>query len=77
MEYLRGHLRATLDALNDGCRVLGHTTWSLLDNFEWTNGYSESFGLYHVNFEDPERTRTPKASVAFLRRVIETRVVPN
>lgn len=76
LAYLRGHLQAVLDALNDGCRVLGHATWSLLDNFEFVYGYSQHFGLYQVDFESPERTRTPKASVAWLRSVIETRVVP-
>lgn len=40
IEYLRGHLQATLDAINDGCNVRGHTSWSIMDNFEWMKGYS-------------------------------------
>lgn len=39
IEFLHGHLQATLDAIRDGCDVRGHTTWSLIDNMEWTNGY--------------------------------------
>lgn len=40
IDYLKGHLRATLDAINDGCNVTAHTTWSIMDNFEWMRGYS-------------------------------------
>ncbi|XP_037029322.1 myrosinase 1-like [Bradysia coprophila] len=75
--YLRGHLKAVLDAIDDGVNVTGHTTWSLLDNFEWMMGYSERFGIHYVDFDDPARPRTPKASVAFLRNVIQTRIVPD
>ena len=57
--------------LLDGCHVKGYTAWSLLDNFEWFRGYSERFGLHYVNFTDPERPRTPKASAAFYSSIIE------
>lgn len=72
----QGHLQAALDAINDGCNVTGHTTWGLMDDFEWTSGYTAAFGLYKVNFDVPERTRTPKASVAVLRNIIKTRRIP-
>lgn len=55
----------------DGCDIRGYTVWSLLDNFEWMMGTTEHFGLHYVNFSDPERPRTPKASAAFYRSVIE------
>lgn len=70
------HLLAVLDAINDGCNVTGHTTWSILDNFEWMRGYSERFGITHVNFDQPNRQRTPKASMAFLRNIYQSRRVP-
>uniref|UniRef100_A0A8C9S1Z6 Lactase n=1 Tax=Scleropages formosus TaxID=113540 RepID=A0A8C9S1Z6_SCLFO len=44
---------------------------SLMDGFEGPQGYSERFGLHYVNFEDPNRPRTPKASAYFYSKVIE------
>lgn len=54
----------------DGIKVRGYTAWSLLDNFEWSRGYSEYFGLHAVDMMDPERPRTPKASASFYRELI-------
>lgn len=65
----------------DQCDVRGYTAWSFLDNFEWMSGYSEHFGLHYVNFSDPDRPRTPKASASYFTSIIETngflRPVPN
>jgi len=41
-----------------------------MDNFEWIHGYSEKFGLYYVDFDNPDRPRTPKASAAYYKSVI-------
>ena len=42
-----------------------------MDNFEWASGYSERFGLHYVNFTDPTRARTPKASARYYTSIIE------
>lgn len=47
-----------------------YCAWSLLDNFEWNNGYSRRFGLFHVDFEDPARPRVPYRSAKEYAKVI-------
>jgi beta-glucosidase/6-phospho-beta-glucosidase/beta-galactosidase len=72
IDYLKSHLIAVSKAISeDGCNVIGHTTWSIIDNFEWLRGYSEHFGLHAVNLTSPEKERIPKKSVGFLKKVIE------
>lgn len=61
----------------DGNNVKGYTAWSFLDNFEWQEGYSERFGLHYVDFDDPDRPRTPKASAAAFTAIIEANGFPN
>ncbi|MBI5837874.1 MAG: beta-glucosidase [Candidatus Eisenbacteria bacterium] len=70
VEYLRRHLRAALEAIRLGVDLRGYFAWSLLDNYEWSCGYSMRFGLTHVDFETQERT--PKASGEFYREVIRS-----
>ena len=55
----------------DGVDVRGYFAWSLMDNFEWTGGYDQRFGLYHVNFTDDDRTRTRKISANLYSDLIE------
>uniref|UniRef100_A0A182XDX5 Beta-glucosidase n=1 Tax=Anopheles quadriannulatus TaxID=34691 RepID=A0A182XDX5_ANOQN len=77
IDYYARHLNALLTAIAvDGCNVAGFTAWSIVDNFEWLRGYSEKFGLFYVNFSDPQLQRVPKASADFMRRVISTRTIP-
>ncbi|WP_438829006.1 GH1 family beta-glucosidase [Streptomyces hintoniae] len=66
--YLDGHIRALHDALAAGVDVRGYFVWSLLDNFEWAEGYARRFGLVHVDFATLERT--PKASYGWFREVL-------
>ncbi|KAF5305915.1 hypothetical protein FQR65_LT07526 [Abscondita terminalis] len=57
----------------DEVNVVAYTAWSLLDNFEWTDGYTQRFGFYHVNYSDPNRSRTPKLSAKMYKELIATR----
>ncbi|MFJ6831726.1 GH1 family beta-glucosidase [Streptomyces sp. NPDC091209] len=63
--FLDGHVRALHRALEQGVDVRGYFVWSLMDNFEWAEGYARRFGLVHVDFDTLERT--PKASYTWLR----------
>ncbi|GAA0709986.1 GH1 family beta-glucosidase [Dokdonella soli] len=70
VDYLRRHLRALHDAINQGCDVRGYMAWSLLDNLEWSLGFSKRFGIVHVDFATQERT--PKASARLYSRIVAT-----
>ncbi|XP_060527146.1 myrosinase 1-like [Cylas formicarius] len=74
IEYIGNYLSAILDAIyEDGINILGYTVWTLMDNFEWQVGYSQKMGLYYVDFDSPNRTRTPKASAEWFAGVIRGR----
>lgn len=66
--YLRDHIAAVGAAVAEGAPVQGYFCWSLLDNFEWSEGYSRRFGLVHIDY--PTGRRIPKASAAWYRAVI-------
>ena len=68
VEYLRGHLEALADALDDGADVRRYFVWSLLDNFEWELGYAVRFGLVHVDYDS--QRRTPRCSALWYRDLI-------
>lgn len=67
--FLVRHLAATREAIAQGVQVKGYFAWSLLDNFEWAEGYIRRFGLTHVDFATQERRlkRSGKWYRAFLR----------
>ena len=71
IDYYRSHLRAVHAAIERGVDVRGYFAWSLLDNLEWSLGYSKRFGLVHVNFETLERT--PKDSAKFYAGIVASR----
>ena len=60
VRYYDEHLKAVLAARAAGADVRGYFAWSLLDNYEWAEGYSKRFGLVHVNYDTQQRT--PKSS---------------
>ncbi|MGE5540528.1 MAG: GH1 family beta-glucosidase [Gemmatimonas sp.] len=64
--FLRDHLHWASRAVADGARLKGYFVWSLLDNFEWANGYSKRFGIVRVDYAT--QRRTPKASYHWLAR---------
>ena len=66
--YLDGHIRALHQAVEAGVDVRGYFVWSLVDNFEWAEGYARRFGLVHVDFET--LARTPKASYAWYQELL-------
>ncbi|MEV0278212.1 GH1 family beta-glucosidase [Streptomyces sp. NPDC050610] len=68
IDYLDGHLRALHQAVEAGVDVRGYFVWSLMDNFEWAQGYEQRFGLVHIDYAT--LVRTPKDSYHWLRDAI-------
>lgn len=74
IRYLDAHLRAVHAALREGVDVRGYFAWSLLDNFEWAEGYARRFGIVHVDLAT--QVRTPRASAQWYRGVIGRNGLP-
>ena len=68
IEYLRSYLTELQRAIRDGVPVRGYFVWSLMDNFEWTDGYTRRFGIVHNDFKTQQRT--PKLSAHWYGSVI-------
>ncbi len=66
--YLRNYLTQLQRAVSEGIPVKGYFLWSLMDNFEWADGYSNRFGLHYVDYKTQKRT--PKLSADFYKEVI-------
>uniref|UniRef100_A0A667YFN3 Cytosolic beta-glucosidase n=1 Tax=Myripristis murdjan TaxID=586833 RepID=A0A667YFN3_9TELE len=77
IQYYKDYINEMLKAIKDGVNVRGYTAWSLLDKFEWDEGYSERFGLYYVDFRNKNKPRYPKASVQYYKRIISSNGFPN
>ena len=71
--FLRNHLAHLQRATAEGVPVRGYFHWSLMDNFEWSEGFAERFGLFHVDFKTQKRT--PKLSAAYYREAIARNAV--
>ncbi|XP_018570851.1 myrosinase 1-like [Anoplophora glabripennis] len=74
ISYYQGYLSACLDAIyEDGVNLSTYTAWSIIDDWEWTGGYTAFLGMYYVNFTDPERTRIPRKSASWFTNMVATR----
>jgi beta-glucosidase len=73
VRYFRDHLRAAQHAIEAGAPVTGYFAWSLLDNYEWEQGYSQRFGITWVDY--PTQRRIPKDSAFFYRKVVAENAV--
>lgn len=71
--YVRNHLIHAHRAIAEGWPLRGYFWWSLMDNFEWNDGYGKRFGVYYVDFKTQKRT--PKMSASFYREVIRNNAV--
>ncbi len=71
IDYLRGHLLAVQQAIRDGVPIRAFHQWSLMDNFEWSEGYSQRFGIVHVDFANGQK-RTIKESGHWYAKVART-----
>ena len=68
IDYLRRHLRGLGRAISEGVPVQGYMQWSIMDNFEWSHGYTQRFGLVHVDYATGKRI--PKDSAHWYSKVI-------
>jgi beta-glucosidase len=66
--YLHGHIDAVARAIADGADVRRYFAWSLMDNFEWAEGYAKRFGIVRVDYDTQQRTI--KRSAAWYRDLI-------
>ena len=73
VDYLRAHLSEVSKAIEEGAPVRGYFAWSLLDNYEWAEGYSQRFGIIHVEYAT--QRRTIKASGYEYRKIIARNAV--
>ena len=72
-DFIRRSLAALDDARDRGVDTRGYFHWSLLDNFEWADGYHGRFGLYAVDFDHPGRPRSARGSAAVLAEEVARR----
>ena len=56
LDYIAEHLGVTADLIGEGYPMRGYFAWSLMDNFEWAEGYRMRFGIVHVDYETQVRT---------------------
>ncbi|XP_063174479.1 lactase/phlorizin hydrolase isoform X1 [Candoia aspera] len=75
--YYKSYIDEALKAYKlDGVNLQGYFAWSLMDTFEWLHGYEPRFGLHQVDFENPNRPRTPKRSAIYYSEIIRSNGFP-
>ncbi|KAK8947142.1 Beta-glucosidase 22 [Platanthera zijinensis] len=72
VDALSDYIKATLEAIRSGVNAKGYFAWSFIDVFEYLNGYKSSCGLYHVDFADELRPRTPKLSARWYSNFLKS-----
>ncbi|KAJ6718164.1 hypothetical protein OIU79_006148 [Salix purpurea] len=70
VRYFKGYLASVAQAIKDGVQVKGYFAWSLLDNFEWAQGYTKRFGLVYVDYKNG-LARHPKSSAYWFLRFLK------
>ncbi|HEY8443910.1 MAG TPA: GH1 family beta-glucosidase [Clostridia bacterium] len=70
IDYLERYIGKVKQAISDGVDIRGYFVWSLMDNFEWANGYSKRFGLVHIDYTTLKRT--PKDSYYWYKEYIKS-----
>jgi beta-glucosidase/6-phospho-beta-glucosidase/beta-galactosidase len=73
--YIVAHLAQAHRALRAGVDLRGYMHWSLMDNFEWTEGITQRFGLAAVDFDRPDKRRTPRPSASVYRTIAQANAV--
>ena len=74
-EHLMRHLWVLSEAISDGYDIKSFHHWSLMDNFEWAEGYTKRFGLIYVGYETQQRI--PKNSYRFVQQLIQENTLPD
>ncbi|NXS97457.1 LPH hydrolase, partial [Jacana jacana] len=75
--YYKTYINEALKAYKlDGVNLRGYNAWSFMDSFEWLIGYDATFGLHQVDFDDPNRPRTPKRSAVYYAEIIRNNGFP-
>ena len=78
INYLVSYMNQMMLAIHeDKAPLIGYFYWALIDNFEWMYGYTQAFGLYKIDYNSEERTRTAKDSSKVYAEMISTRQVPS
>ncbi|KAL6905874.1 hypothetical protein ACP4OV_003475 [Aristida adscensionis] len=65
LNYIKEHIAIVKESIDMGCKVRGHFTWSLLDNFEWQNSFTQRFGLIYVDHSNNFKRHMKKSAKWF------------